>query len=177
MPISTGSLSSRRNKSQDLALAYVVSIAYTPEDVERRPADRFARVAVQGATLIAEQGIEGDVKGRGGGRQVNVLRAEDVAWLRAQGFHTAPGELGEQIVIAGLGSEALAVGRRFHLGESAVIEATELRSGCARFSHIQGRPKEAANGRIGFLARVLQGGDVAVGDRVSVECPDPERNL
>jgi len=40
----------------------VVSIAFTPRGVERRPTDHYARVPVERATLIEQRGIEGDLK-------------------------------------------------------------------------------------------------------------------
>jgi MOSC domain-containing protein YiiM len=143
-------------------------MTYTPADVERKPATRYARVPLERATLVAQRGIAGDAKG-GGDRQLNVMLADDVASLRGDGFRAAPGELGEQLVIAGLGPGAPAVGVRLRLGESAVIEVTEPRTGCGRFSAVQGRSKGAADGRLGFMARVLHGGEVAVGAAVCVE--------
>lgn len=149
----------------------VVSIAYTPANIERKPEDHYARASLDQARLIANRGLEGDVKGRAGDRQLNVMRAEDVAELRAEGYHTGPGELGEQLVIAGLDTAAFEAGTRLRLGETAVVEIVMLREGCDRFEHIQGHPKEASAGRIGAMARVVQSGDIAVGSQVTVEAP------
>jgi hypothetical protein len=44
-------------------MPHVVSICYTPDGVERRPADRFARVVVAEAVLVEGHGIDGDAKG------------------------------------------------------------------------------------------------------------------
>jgi MOSC domain-containing protein YiiM len=155
-------------------MPHLTSISYRPADVEQRPPDRYARVAVERATLVAGRGIDGDTKGRGGDRQLNVMRAETVERLREEGFRTDPGELGEQLVIAGLGPDTLAPGVRLRLGESAVIEVTRVRTPCGRFAHIQGRTIQAAWGRIGVMARVVCGGDIAVGAAVRVEDP-PEQ--
>jgi MOSC domain-containing protein YiiM len=149
-------------------MSTIVSIAYTPADVERRPRDQYARVAVQQAVLVEEQGIAGDVKSRGGKRQLNVMRAEMVEQLRAEGFRAAPGELGEQLVIAGLDPVALTPGTCLQLGGSAVIEVTEPRTPCGRFAHIQDCPVEAGQGRIGAMARVVHGGEIAIGASVRV---------
>jgi MOSC domain-containing protein YiiM len=151
-------------------MPHIVSLAYTPADVEQRPEDHYARVPVQSAVLVESQGIAGDGKGRGS-RQLNVMLAETVEQLRGEGFRTGPGQLGEQVVIAGLGPESLAAGVRLRLGESAVIELAAPRTPCARFAHVQGKPQDAAWGRIGFMARVVQGGEVAVGSAVSMERP------
>jgi MOSC domain-containing protein YiiM len=146
----------------------IVSITYRPADIEQRPEDHYARVAVERATLIEGRGIAGDTKGHGGNRQLNVLLAEAVAGLRAEGFRTAPGELGEQLVIAGLEPGLLAVGARLRLGEAAVIEVTTPRTPCSRFEHIQGKPIKAAWGKLGAMARVVCGGAIAVGAEVAV---------
>jgi MOSC domain-containing protein YiiM len=147
-------------------LAHVVSIVYRPND-SGRPQDRYAREPVERARLVESQGIEGDHKGGSGDRQLNVMRAESLAELAAEGFRTGPGEMGEQIVAAGLPADALAAGARLKLG-GAVIEIGIPRTGCARFETIQGKPRQAAKGRLGVMARVVTGGAVAVGDPVEV---------
>ncbi|MDB5312438.1 MAG: hypothetical protein JWO38_6640 [Gemmataceae bacterium] len=151
----------------------VVSIVYTPRGQATRPEGHYARVPLDVAQLVADRGIGGDVKARPGRRQLNVMVAEVVADLRAEGFHTAPGELGEQIVIAGVPAGALVPGARVRLG-GAVIEVTLPRTGCDRFETIQGKPKASVEGRLGVLARVVTGGEIRVGDEVTVERPtDP----
>ncbi|HEX6961479.1 MAG TPA: MOSC domain-containing protein, partial [Lacipirellula sp.] len=146
-----------------------VSIAYTPRDVERHPRDRYARVAVDRVTLVADRGIEGDAKANGGKRQLNVMFAETVVRLAGEGLATKPGELGEQLVIAGLNELTLGPGARIWIGASAVLELGKLRTPCERFAHIQNTPIEQVIGRIGYMARVLEGGEIAVGSPVEVE--------
>ena len=149
-------------------MAQIVSIAFTPRGVERKPADHYARVPTERATLVEQKGIQGDLKGSGGSRQINVMRAETLAELAAEGRMTRPGEMGEQLVIAGLDPAALTEGTRLRLGESAVIEVGIPRTGCGRFESIQGAAKQSVAGRLGVLACVVVGGDVAVGDDVAI---------
>lgn len=150
-------------------MAQIVNIAYTPAAIERKPADRFARVPLESAVLVASQGIDGDQKATRGKRQLNVMFAEQASQLRNEGFRTSPGELGEQIVIAGLPLEEITSGTRLRLGDAAVIELGELRTGCSRFEHIQRRPPSAVVGRLGYMARVITGGKIAVGSPASIE--------
>jgi MOSC domain-containing protein YiiM len=146
----------------------VVSIVYTPADVGvRKPDDRFARVPLGRADLRERCGIAGDQKNSTGDRQLNVMLAEVMAELAAEGFQAGPGELGEQIVLSGIDRDALAAGARVRLG-GAVIEVVMPRTGCARFEAIQGKPRSAAAGRLGVMARVVAGGEVAVGDGAEV---------
>jgi len=150
-------------------MAQLMSIAFKAADLETKPEDRFSRRVASCATLAPRQGIVGDAKGATGNRQLNVMLAETVDELQVEGLRTAPGELGEQLIIAGLPASAGSVGVRLRIGGTAVIEVGIPRTGCARFEHIQGRPKSAVAGRLGFMARVVVGGEIAVGDEVVVE--------
>jgi MOSC domain-containing protein YiiM len=143
----------------------VVSIVYRPKK-SGRPQDRYERVPVERVRLVESQGIEGDQKG-GGKRQLNVMLAETLAELGAEGFKVGPGEMGEQIVVAGVDPAALVEGARLRLG-GAVIVVGIPRTGCARFETIQGKPLQLAKGRLGVLATVVSGGEVAIGDPVEV---------
>src|SRR4051794_35123694 len=119
-------------------MAHIVSIAFTPRDVERRPTDFYARVPVDRATLVEQRGIKGDTKGAGGSRQLNVMRSETLAELAGEGRKVDPGQMGEQLVIAGLDAEVLVEGTQLQLGGTAVIEIGIPRTGCSRFEYIQG---------------------------------------
>lgn len=148
--------------------ARVVSIVYTPfKTAERRPQGHYARVAAERVTLAEFKGIVGDAKGGSGKRQLNIMSAETLDRLNEEGFQTDPGEMGEQIVVSGIELESLPVRSRFRLG-AAVVEVTLPRTGCDRFERIQGMPKESVKGRLGVLAKVVTGGEVAVGDPVEL---------
>lgn len=148
-------------------MAHVVSLVYRPMKTTR-PQDHYLREPVERATLVEFQGIEGDQKGGTGKRQLNIMVAEQLAELRAEGFNVAPGEMGEQVVVSGIDPAALlAVGSRWRIG-AAVVEVTIPRTGCDRFERIQGKAKESVQGRLGVLAKVVTGGEVAVGDPVEL---------
>src|SRR5438309_6499059 len=119
-------------------MPHVASIAYTPRGVERRPADRYARVPVERATLVEGRGIAGDLKGSGGARQLNVMRAETLAELAAEGRQTGPGQMGEQLVLAGLDPAVFAEGTRLRLGESGVGGIGSPGTGCGRLGIAEG---------------------------------------
>ena len=146
----------------------VVSIVYTPENVERKPEDFYARVALDRVTLIEGHGIAGDIKGNTGTRQLNIMRAETMAELAGEGLKSKPGELGEQIVIEGFPPEQFVEGARFRIGQSAEIAIGIPRTGCGRFEHIQGTSKKNVAGRLGVLATVSAAGEIVVGDEVTV---------
>jgi MOSC domain-containing protein YiiM len=145
----------------------MVSIVYTPRDVERRPTDHYARVPWERVTLVEGRGISGDLKATPN-RNLNIMRAEVLTDLAQEGRKTGPGEMGEQLVIAGLLPSALADGVRLGIGATAVVEIIEPRTGCARFEYIHGVTKQSVAGRLGVMARVIVGGEIAVGDEIEV---------
>ena len=145
----------------------IVSISFSPPSELPRPADRYHRASAAEAMLLAERGIESDRKGKGGDRQLNIMSAATLAQLRDEGFHTGPGEMGEQIVLEGIDVDNLPVGAKIKLGPAAIVEVGIPRTGCDRFEHIQGRHKKLVRGRLGVMARVIASGKIAVGDAVS----------
>lgn len=150
----------------------IVSIVHTPAGIDPRPPDHYARVPVAVATLEAGRGIDTDRKGKRPDRQLNIMALETLERLRAEGYRTAPGEMGEQVVIAGLDIDRLAGGTQLRLGDEAIIEVQKPRTGCDRLRHIQGCTLAAVAGRLGVLALVLHGGTVRVGDLVAVLTPE-----
>ncbi len=146
----------------------IISICYKPKAV--RSPDAYLRVVRDGVELVAGRGIRGDSKGRSPRRQLNIMSQETVEQLRAEGYRTAPGELGEQIVISGIDVQTLPPGTRLLMGDSAVIEIFSVREPCNRFEHIQGKPQ--AYERVGVLAGVITGGQIGIGDVVRVIAAD-----
>jgi hypothetical protein len=55
-------------------MPHVVCICLTPPRVERKPAGRYARVAIADAVLIEGHGVEGDAKGGGPVRVGDAVR-------------------------------------------------------------------------------------------------------
>ena len=62
--------------------------------------------------------------------------------------------------------EALEPGTLLQLGEQAVLEIVTPRQSCSRLDLIQGKKIEL--GAVGMMARVLQEGEIKVGDPVRV---------
>ena len=145
----------------------IVSIAYSPPTEIPRPDDHYHRAPAANAMLLADRGIESDRKSKGGDRQINIMSAATLAQLGDEGFHTGPGEMGEQIVLEGIDVDSLPAGTKIKLGPSAIVEVMIPRSGCDRFERIQSKLKKLVRGRLGVMARVTASGKIAVGDAVS----------
>jgi MOSC domain-containing protein YiiM len=170
--------------------------------VSRGPRHRFSKQNELWIRLVAGLGVEGDahagetVRHRYDRRwrphapnlrQVHLIHAELHDELRAAGFGVAPGEMGENVTTRGLDLLALATGTRLHLGESAVVEVTGLRTPCVQLDRFREGLMAATLGRdeqgrvvrkAGIMGIVLTGGDVRPGDPVRVEAPPgPHRPL
>ncbi|MHB2021102.1 MAG: MOSC domain-containing protein [Candidatus Xenobia bacterium] len=150
-------------------MSKLVSIVYKP--AAGKGEHGYLRCPLQQAVLQAGYGIEGDAKGGKAGRQLNVMGTPSLVSLAAEGFLTAPGQLGEQLIVD-LDVDALPVGTRIHIGPTACVELLEPRTGCGRFDQYQGKSHRVANGRLGMMAAVVDSGRIAVGDRVSVSAAD-----
>src|SRR5262245_6850351 len=72
-----------------------------------------------------------------GMRQVHLIRAELFHELRQAGYLVGPGDLGENVTTAGLNLEQLPLGTKVHLGGSAVVELTGLRTPCSLIDRFQ----------------------------------------
>ena len=150
------------NAMKEGAVGHVVSIVYRPKKTGR-PQDRYERVPAERVLLVERQGIDGDMKGSKTKRQLNVMHAEVLAELAAEGCRAGPAPRGALAVAGGLDPAAVVAGSRLRLG-AAVIEVVEPRTGCARFEMIHGKPRKQVKGRLGVIARVVSGGELAVGD-------------
>ncbi len=146
----------------------ILSICYQP-DVSQLEDKKFNRVSVDTIELIAGHGIQGDRKaGRNPKRQVNIMSMNTVQILNDLGFKTNPGELGEQLVIDGFDVMDLPIGTQIQLGDSAVIELTMVRTGCAWLEMIHDQSKDDTIQRLGMLAKVIQSGTISVNDTIKV---------
>ena|SRR5438132_2006904 len=149
----------------------IVSIVHTPAGADPRPPDHYARVPLEAAALEAGRGIVTDRKGSNAERQLNVMALETLEQLRANGYRTAPGEMGEQLILSGVDVDRLVARTRVQLGDQAVIEVIKRRTGCDRLRRIQGCTPADVAGQLGVMARVLIGGAIHVGDAASVVQP------
>jgi MOSC domain-containing protein YiiM len=145
----------------------LVSIVYKPDGEPLRE-NGFTRIPVQEARLVEGHGIEGDLKGGSEDRHLNIMAAETVRALEADGFRTRPGQLGEQLVIDGLHIDELPVGTVVRIGSEAAVELVRKRTGCNRFEAYQDKTIADTGDRVGMMAKVKSEGTIRVGDSVSI---------
>ena len=124
---------------------------------------------VRSATLVAGRGIEGDHydSRRNGPRQVTLIAEEDLGAMAGfLGRPVEPGQLRRNIMVRGVNLIALK-DRRFRIG-GALLEYSGPCEPCGRIeTNLGPGGYNAARGRAGITARVLEGGEVRVGDAVT----------
>src|SRR6202165_4985092 len=112
---------------------------------------------VRSANVLEGLGIEGDKHAKAASDR-QVLLADQEA-LDEVGV--GPGTIKENLTVEGLHVMGLPVGTRLRLGESAVLEITDVCEPCFRMDEIRMGLKAELVGRRGMVARVVNGGAVA----------------
>src|ERR687895_2306935 len=111
---------------------------------------------------IAGQGLEGCAHANPPRREVLFASRKH---LDAVGV--APGAIRENLTVDGADVQAWPVGQRVRVGE-AVFEITMVCDPCHRMDELRQGLRAELEGRRGMLARVVEGGEVAVGDDVTL---------
>jgi hypothetical protein len=156
---------------------------------------RFSKPIVDRVRLIAGYGVEGDAHAGQfmrhrylakrqprlrNNRQVHLIQSELFEHLSALDFEVKPGDLGENIATTGIDLLALPLGCVLHLGSTAAVELTGLRTPCGYIDRFRKglkrtmikRTPEGPRFRAGVLGIVCASGEVACGDKVRVQRPE-----
>jgi MOSC domain-containing protein YiiM len=165
--------------------------------VSRAAAHSFSKAPQARITLVEGLGVEGDAHAgpttqhlylvkkdptRANLTQVHLIQEELFDELRDR-FVIRPGELGENVTTSGVDLLTLPLGTRLHLGATAVVEVTGLRSPCSKINAYQGglmkalvvkHPDGGVIRKSGIMGVVVAGGEVAPGDALRVELPAGE---
>ena len=137
-----------------------------------RPMRREPLQAVEAVSAVAEYGLSGDHrmgKTPGSGRQVTLISAEFITQIEHFTGHDSidPALLRRNIVVSGINLNCLRR-QQFRVG-TALFEATQLCHPCARMEEVLGVGGVAAMiGHGGLCARILEDGDIRLGDAVTV---------
>lgn len=128
-----------------------------------------SKTPVPRARLIEQHGIEGDVHAGPWHRQLSLLALDDIEFMRARGLPGLRyGSFAENLVIGGLDLGALGPGSRLRLGSDVEILVTQIGKECHTACAIMAKVGECIMPTRGLFARVLCGGELAVGDAVEV---------
>jgi MOSC domain-containing protein YiiM len=131
--------------------------------LHRTPQTKLPPQRLEVAVLRADWGVEGDRHARpGSSRQVVLTQREVLDELRQKA-----GTIREQLTIDGLGS--LRSGDVLCVGPTVRLQLTKPRVPCWVMDTIRPGLRAELEGRGGWCARVLDGGEVRGGDEVTIE--------
>lgn len=121
------------------------------------------------AEFIEGWGIDGDAHAGKWHRQVSLLAGESIDQVKQALPTLKNGAFAENVVTRGLDLSVIQIGDRLDLGEEVVLEVTQIGKKC----HNDGCAIKKATGdcimpREGIFAKVLHGGSVKAGDRISL---------
>ena len=122
-------------------------------------------------TLQKEHGVCGDAHAGDWHRQVSLLASESIEKMRALGLSVSAGDFAENITTSGIELVTLAVGSRLTIG-AALLEVTQIGKECHTRCAIYHQAGDCVMPKEGIFARVLHGGEIKPGDRVTLVAPE-----
>jgi MOSC domain-containing protein YiiM len=139
----------------------VVSVNISPEKGIRK-------VNVVQSCLLPEFGLKDDAHAGKWHRQVSLLAMESIGKMVRLGLKVGPGDFAENITTQGLDLLKLPVGTRFRIGENSLLEVTQIGKVCHTRCAIYYQAGDCVMPKEGIFAKVLEGGEIKVGDEIHV---------
>jgi MOSC domain-containing protein YiiM len=135
-----------------------------------RPQRDVPMQEVEQAIAIVGAGLRGDRYNSGSGKRgITLIQAEHLPVIASlSGHHSiAPANLRRNVVVSGLPLLAL-IGKQFQIGD-VLLEGTDHCDPCSRMEAALGQGGfNAMTGHGGICARIITGGNIAVGDSLKV---------
>ena len=138
----------------------IVSIAVSKKKgTRKKPVDEIF--------ISKDHGLEGDAHAGKWHRQVSFLASESINRVRDQGLDVTFGDFAENIATTGIEWKAVPVGTKYRLGETALVEITQIGKECHNKCAVYYKAGDCIMPREGVFARVLEGGVIQCGDIIA----------
>ena len=118
-------------------------------------------------TLVLDRGFDTDAHMGDWHRQVSLLASESIGTMQAKGLDVDAGDFAENITTIGIDLLGLPVGSRIRVGESVVLEISQIGKVCHTKCAIYYQAGDCVMPREGVFAVVREAGDVNVGDAIT----------
>lgn len=126
------------------------------------------KTCIQAVRLIENFGLEGDAHAGDWHRQVSFLAEESIEKAKQQGLTVTFGDFAENIATIGIDWKNLPVGTQVRLGETALLEITQIGKECIKKCAIYYQAGDCIMPREGVFAKVLCGGEIRIDDPVEI---------
>ena len=120
-------------------------------------------VAHERRRAVVGAGLEGCAHANPPMREVLFASAEHLDSVGVE-----PGAIRENLTVAGTDVQEWPIGQRVRVGDDAVFEITMVCDPCARMDALRDGLRAELEGRRGMLAKIVESGEVAVGDPVEL---------
>jgi MOSC domain-containing protein YiiM len=128
------------------------------------PARKSGRsVSHESRRAIAGEGLEGCAHGNPPRREALFVSAEHL-----ESVDVEPGAIRENLTVEGTDVQQWPIGQRVRVGDEAVFEITMVCEPCHRMDELRDGLRAELDGKRGMLARIVESGEVAVGDSVEL---------
>jgi len=127
-----------------------------------------AKENVSEAYLKENFGIVGDAHADNWHRQVSLLPLEAIEEFRTgKSIEVHPGDFAENIAVSGIDFKLLTLGVKLRLGDTAILEVTQIGKECHDRCHIFDTVGDCIMPKMGVFTKVLAGGEIKVGDCIT----------
>lgn len=100
-------------------------------------------------------------------RQVSLLSTESIDKMRRLGLNVGVGDFAENLTCEGIDLHVLPVGTRLSVGDEVILEITQIGKECHTKCAIYRRIGQCIMPLEGVFARVVRGGKVRAGDKIT----------
>jgi MOSC domain-containing protein YiiM len=127
----------------------------------RAPAKRLPMERLESAKAVPDRGFSGCAHARAASkRQILLVDRETLDAMNLQ-----PGIIRENITTDGLNVNGLPLGQRLRIGD-ALLEVAAVCTPCDQLEKVRPGLRREMYGRRGMLCRVVEGGEIRVGDAI-----------
>ena len=130
--------------------------------LQLKPAEGAPMTSIPSVTAITGYGLQDDANAGRSKRQVLIIERELL-----DEFQLPPGEVRENITVQGIQLAGMAPGTRVRVGQ-ALLEATLDCAPCQFIEDKQPGLRAAMEGKRGTLFKVIEGGEIQVGDAIRI---------
>lgn len=127
------------------------------------------KINVDTGILKENYGIIGDAHGDSDThRQISLLAIESIEKMRDLGLKVNPGDFAENITTEGIDLPSIPIGTKLYVGDDVILEVTQIGKECLEPCAIGRAVGKCVMPLEGIFAKVLNGGEVKVGDKIEV---------
>ena len=138
-------------------MATIAGVWTSPERKSGRSVGHERRRAIAG------EGFEGCTHANPPRREVLFASADHLRSVDVE-----PGAVRENMTVEGMDVQQWPIGQRVRVGKDAVFEITMVCDPCHRMDELRDGLRAELDGKRGMLARVVEDGEVAVGDELEL---------